>query len=259
MKKQILKACTLAAVSFFLTNATYGQIWNNVSGVSGAIEPNFGINDIRFKSPLSLNDVHSIRGEVLDGFLEIYGSHDANSGPAVYMYSNSVNTTAYPFATPGRITFMTTEGSGTSNHDIGIDFMHYNSDATNPIWTGLMHISKDGQVVIGDAPKVSVGDYRLYVQTGILTEKLKVATVGGGQWSDFVFAEDYKLRTLSEVENYISKNKHLPDVPSANEVEQNGYDITKMDATLLQKIEELTLHIIQQQKEIDELKSKLNK
>lgn len=259
MKKQILKACAIAAFSFFFSSVSYGQLWNGVSGVPSAVETGPGIKDIRF-GPISVsNEVRTIRGEVWQGFLELYSSHDANDGPAVFMYGNAVNTSSYPFATPGRITFMTTDGSSSNNHDIGIDFMHYNSDSQNPIWTGLMHISKDGQVVIGDVPKVNANDYRLYVQNGILTEKVKVALSHTTDWSDFVFEDTYELKPLGEVEKYIIKNKHLPDVPSAVEVLEEGLDLGKMDATLLQKIEELTLYVIQQQKEIDDLKSKLNK
>ena len=73
-------------------------------------------------------------------------------------------------------------------------------------------------------------------------------------WSDFVFGNDYNLLTLSEVEDYIDKNGHLPDIPSEAEVEENGINIGEMQAKLLQKIEELTLYVIQLEKEIDELK-----
>ena len=69
-------------------------------------------------------------------------------------------------------------------------------------------------------------------------------------WSDFVFFKDYKLPTLKEVENHIKEKGHLKDIPSAKEVEKNGFFLGEMDAKLLQKIEELTLYTIQQQKEI---------
>jgi hypothetical protein len=71
-------------------------------------------------------------------------------------------------------------------------------------------------------------------------------------WSDYVFADDYKLPSLSETENYIKQNKHLPDVPSATEVEQNGVKVGEMEAILLKKIEELTLLMIEQGKQIQE-------
>ena len=74
------------------------------------------------------------------------------------------------------------------------------------------------------------------------------------QWADFVFDNDYKLRPLSEVELFIKNNGHLPEIPSAAQVEKEGVDLGAMDAKLLQKIEELTLYIIKQDKEIQELK-----
>ncbi len=72
--------------------------------------------------------------------------------------------------------------------------------------------------------------------------------------SDYVFEPDYQLRSLEEVEGYVKENKHLPEVPSAAEFEENGYSIGEMDDVLLRKIEELTLYMIEQQKEIEKLK-----
>ena len=69
-------------------------------------------------------------------------------------------------------------------------------------------------------------------------------------WSDFVFFKDYKLPTLKEVENHIKEKGHLKDIPSAKEVEKNGFFLGEMDAKLLQKIEELTLYTIEQEKKI---------
>jgi hypothetical protein len=76
---------------------------------------------------------------------------------------------------------------------------------------------------------------------------------------DFVFKPEYKLRSLEEVESYVKENSHLPEVPSAAEVSEHGLDVAKMQNTLLQKVEELTLYVIQQQKEINDLKSQLKK
>ena len=72
-------------------------------------------------------------------------------------------------------------------------------------------------------------------------------------WSDFVLDRDYDLMTLKEVESYIKENGHLPDVPSAEEVKANGIEVGEMNAILLQKIEELTLYIIELEKKIEEL------
>jgi len=82
---------------------------------------------------------------------------------------------------------------------------------------------------------------------------------------DFVFEEDYELKPIEEVKSFIEKNNHLPNVPSAEEVNEKGVDLVEMDATLLQQIEELWLHTIKineqlqaLQKENDALKEALN-
>jgi Leucine-rich repeat (LRR) protein len=80
-----------------------------------------------------------------------------------------------------------------------------------------------------------------------------------GQWSDFVFEDKYRLRPLSEVETFIKTNGHLPDIPSAKEVEKEGVELGSMDAKLLQKIEELTLYMIESKRKTDELEVKLDK
>lgn len=76
-------------------------------------------------------------------------------------------------------------------------------------------------------------------------------------WSDFVFKNNYNLPTLVEVENFIKKYGHLKDIPTENEVVKNGIDIGEMNAKLLQKIEELMLYTIQQQKQIEILKKEI--
>ena len=77
-------------------------------------------------------------------------------------------------------------------------------------------------------------------------------------WSDFVFEKDYQLPTLTEVESFIKDNGHLPAVPSAKTVATEGYNQTEVNAVLLQKIEELTLYMIEMKKENDQLKAKVS-
>jgi hypothetical protein len=83
-------------------------------------------------------------------------------------------------------------------------------------------------------------------------------------WPDFVFDKEYRLPALTEVEKHIEQTSHLPGVPSETEVLENGIELAKMQAILLQKIEELTLYTIQQSKEnqaqkklIEELQKRL--
>jgi hypothetical protein len=76
-------------------------------------------------------------------------------------------------------------------------------------------------------------------------------------WADNVFCDQYKLISITELNQYITKNRKLPDVPSESEVKQNGMNIGDMNALLLKKVEELTLYVIRQQQEIDALKQKI--
>lgn len=85
--------------------------------------------------------------------------------------------------------------------------------------------------------------------------KVKRLRVTLTDWPDYVFGEGYRLRPLAEVEEYVKEHSHLPDVPSAEEVEQDGADLGEMNRLLLQKVEELTLYIIDLQKQVNELKS----
>lgn len=118
-----------------------------------------------------------------------------------------------------------------------------------------LRINDAGKVLIGNMSISTPGSYKLYVADGILTERLKVALANGSQWADHVFADNYKLKPLTEVENYIAKNKHLPGVPSAEKlVKEGGIDVNEMLAKQMEKIEELTLYIIAMKKEIDLLK-----
>ncbi len=77
--------------------------------------------------------------------------------------------------------------------------------------------------------------------------------------ADFVFHPTYKLMPLNQVEQYINTNSHLPEIPSAEEVSKNGMNMGEMQNKLLQKVEELTLYVIEQQKQIEELKKLVKK
>lgn len=89
--------------------------------------------------------------------------------------------------------------------------------------------------------------YKLAVAGNMIAESVKVQLQGS--WSDFVFADDYKLPTLQETAKHIKEKGHLQGIPSAAEVKANGIDLGEMNAKLLQKIEELTLHLIEMKKE----------
>lgn len=123
-----------------------------------------------------------------------------------------------------------------------------------------LFIRNDGKVSIGLDPTAATtfnGDYKLYVNKGILTEKLKVALKNTTDWADYVFADNYQLMPLDKVNEFVKEHKHLPGVPSAEEVQKEGIDVAKMDAKLLEKIEELTLYMIQLKEENETLKAEM--
>lgn len=97
-------------------------------------------------------------------------------------------------------------------------------------------------------------DYKLFVEKGILTESVRVAVKNSSEWADYVFEEEHKLTPIEEVNQFITENKHLPNVPSADKIVEEGIDVAKMDAILLRQIEELWLHVIDLKEENVELK-----
>jgi trimeric autotransporter adhesin len=134
------------------------------------------------------------------------------------------------------------------------------------IWFKTDTSANNGRVYIGNAAiyPTTAGNYRLYVEGGILSERMRVALKGTAFWADSVFANDYKLMPLNEVETFIKENKHLPGIESADELVKKGLDLGDMQAKQMGKIEELTLHAIEQNKtlekqsqEIEELKAQV--
>src|SRR5436189_984487 len=108
-----------------------------------------------------------------------------------------------------------------------------------------------GAVRIGET--VTPGGYKLAVDGKAICTELLVRLVPN--WPDYVFNNQYKLRGLNEVEEFIKKNNHLPGIPSAKEVESNGVNVGEMQKLQMEKIEELTLYIIELKKEIEKLKA----
>jgi hypothetical protein len=116
-------------------------------------------------------------------------------------------------------------------------------------------VDSDGNTMIGVSTPAS--GYKLSVGGKLICEEVKVQL--SGSWPDYVFGEKYKLPSLQELQSYIQKNKHLPNIPSAAELEKNGMELGDMQKRMMEKIEELTLYILQQQKEIESLKLSLKK
>jgi hypothetical protein len=144
----------------------------------------------------------------------------------------------------------------------GIKFTTWNNDAklihlVNGNTNSGFTVFGNGKTIIGSKKVVGThSDAMLQVHGKIASKALYV--LKPDNWADYVF-KTTENENLKVVERYIEKNKHLPDVPSEKEIMENGYDVNKVDAILLSKIERLYLHIIDQQKQIESLKAQLEK
>ena len=166
-----------------------------------------------------------------------------------------------PGSTNGSILF----GSAASNTDPagswGIEYCNSESEGYGlnfwKTWetgyNGFNHalfLSNDGNVGIG----TNTPQEKLTVNGTVCAKEVRVSLNGSPCWPDYVFGKEYELMNLKDLGNFVRKNNHLPNIPSAAEVQESGIELGEMNALLLQKIEELTLYVIDLQQQIDELK-----
>jgi|SRR6218665_1397232 len=168
-----------------------------------------------------------------------------------------------PYTGSGNILIGNSAGSGMGlNNKLFID----NSSTTTPlIWGDFAtdQLKLNGKTGIGLgtaafptlASGVNISAYNLFVKGGILTEEVRITL--GSDWADYVFTKDYILKPLQEVEQFITTNGHLPNVPSAQKVKEEGIELGDMARIQQEKIEELTLYLIQQHKEIEAMKGQI--
>lgn len=214
----------------------------------------------------------------LDVISSISLAPNSNPSTLTFVGNRQLGFRPNPDINSGLLTQIYNHGQGvatrlqTLSNNINSGFIDFNAKSTTNTSAAaisfgtngseLMRINANGKVRIGGDNTTTPDGYKLFVEQGILTEKVKVAISTTSDWADYVFAPDYKLMSLKEVEQFTIENKHLPNIPSAAEMVTNGLDVAQMDAKLLEKVEELTLYIIEQNKtnevqakEIEELKA----
>lgn len=201
-----------------------------IKGISG----NIGIGAV---NPLS--KLHVQNGETaftwtpIGGTVGIFESSAVNRAFITIVAKSNAESELW-FADESR------QNSGRLRYEHNNDAFEFWTDGAN-----RMTLNKLGQVGIG---ATTMGTHKLAVEGTIGAREIKVEAFPN--WSDFVFEDDYKLRTLDQVEKYINEKGHLPEIPNAAEVAENGIYLGEMNAKLLQKIEELTLYLIEQNKEL---------
>lgn len=155
-------------------------------------------------------------------------------------------------------------GTAAGHGETGNDKLYIaNSNTTTPLIKGdfanstLVFNGKVGVSTTTFPTTVGTADvsgYKLFVKGGILTEEVRIRT----GWADYVFAPGYQLKDLTTVENYIYKNGHLPNVPSAKTVEESGLSLGEIAKIQQEKIEELTLYLIEQNKKLQDLQQQFD-
>jgi trimeric autotransporter adhesin len=128
--------------------------------------------------------------------------------------------------------------------------LHVRSERTHESGLRLENLTQQSPAVASSDAFLSVNERGEVVKA---TYRARLSSPE--QWADRVFADSYRLRPLAEVAGYVRQHRHLPDVPSAAQVAREGIDVAQMNATLLQKIEELTLYVIEQAKRIEQLEA----
>ncbi|MDL2224431.1 hypothetical protein LJB92_03870 [Bacteroidales bacterium OttesenSCG-928-M06] len=214
--------------------------------------------DISFRSKVAINKIKAateldVNGTTTTKILDVKenvkaGRIDLQTGNQVF--SMHVPNTSYAYFSTNSGCFLFNKSILSLNGEFG----RYGAGNIRFMTNGSPKMTiadSSGNIGIG----TETPEYRLDVKGIIRAEEILITTDG----ADFVFEEGYALRSLQEVKYHIQDKKHLPDIPSAKEMKEDGVGMADLQIKLLQKIEELTLYVISQQEEIEALKKELNK
>ena len=190
--------------------------------------------------------------ECIDQNISAYNTmfYVASSGKAVATgFTVKASSAGNPYSASLRINY------NSSNSRFEFDTNSY-MNRYYPIYLKADEFTFDGgQVVINN--KLTCKDELEVIGLTASAIKTDDINVNMSNVADYVFDENYNLKSLSEVESYVNEHKHLPGIPSAAEIEQNGVSLSKMSNMLLEKVEELTLHMIRLEKENAALKAEV--
>ncbi len=224
MKTNTLKYLLVSFMIFNLYGFVNGQSWQFNGNNTYYDDGNVGINDSTPEKDLTINGVQVVYGSL--GTINFGDVTNTATGWGEYGIEYE----------SGGLNFWKPYGNS------------YNGNTTNYI----MFLKDNGNVGIG----TSNPDYKLTVKGGIHARELKITNTAGG--ADFVFDPNYTPMNLENLEKFIENEQHLPEIPSADQMEEDGLDVGTFQIQLLQKIEELTLYIIELNKKNEALEQKFS-
>jgi hypothetical protein len=219
---------------FSILHTPHGQTVQNRFNITST-----GLIGIAEQSPLSRLHVRGVDNQLVST-ISRFVSNDGTNGVAIGM--NSISAIG---STTDQSIYINSKGSGSVA--IGIPI--------GSLTKGNFQVA--GTTVMGTKAPLQHTDYKLAVEGKIVASEVVVIPPSSipGIWADFVFDSSYNLMPIAELEKYIAKNRHLPDVPSEKEVKAKGVDLLQVNKDLLRKVEELTLYIINQEKRLKALEN----
>ncbi len=274
MKKNLIAALLLVGGIVSTANAQLATYWqvggntaplSNIIGHTNASQPSLLFRAGSTNSVLSVSNLGRIgiginntspgveldvRGVTNPGFLL-----SATGVPASAVMGIATSGSSYSAnAVVGDVVF---GPKGGGSHDLILSCQNNNSGSirfkSGPIGGDVEYMTIKGNGLVGigtNAPQ-----FKLDVAGTIRACEVRVNVDGG--WCDYVFEKSYKLMPLADVEKFITENHHLPKIPAAADVHKNGLDMGSMQISMMEKVEELTLYVIQLKKENDELAKRL--
>jgi len=228
------KLYILFVVGLFACGASYAQ---NTFPSAGSV-------GIGTTTPVANLDVYSIANTQTTPLISIRSNFHIAGNYGMIRFGDYTQTSAYQ---KGAIIYESVAGSAKGKFHIALE----NTDGGSSVSLAdaKLTVLSNGNVGIG----TTAPDVALAVKGTIHTQEVKVDMSG---WADYVFKPTYKLPSLTTVKAYIYKNNHLPDMPSAAEVDASGLNLGEMNKLLVKKVEELTLYLIELKNEVSLLKNK---
>jgi len=214
-----------------ISNHDFGIIANGIEGIRLTTLGNVGIGTTSPSEKLEVNGNTLINGQITAlGGTPVLKLNDNDASNTVEMAS-----------------WVSFQAQGIEKGYVG-----FGSSGNNKLYLQ----NQDGELHLGGS-KTTISSYTI-VNGNLEASKVKV-TATPGSVPDYVFQPNYRLQTLNELEAFIKANSHLPNIPNAKEIETNGQDVGDLQLKLLEKIEELTLYVIEQNKEMQAIKEKIEK